>query len=30
MLLDNSGDVAALRAQVEALWPRLQAESNKT
>src|SRR5208283_1670448 len=29
-VLDNSGDVAALRGQVEALWPRLQAESNKT
>ncbi len=28
-VLDNSGDIAALRAQVEALWPRLQAESNK-
>ena len=22
-VLDNSGDIAALRAQVEALWPRL-------
>ena len=29
-VLDNSGDVAALRAQVQALWPRLQAESNKS
>jgi len=29
-VLDNSGDIAALRAQVEALWPRLQAESNKS
>ncbi len=29
-VLDNSGDIAALRAQVEALWPRLEAESNKT
>jgi dephospho-CoA kinase len=29
-VLDNSGDVAALRGQVEALWPRLQAESNKS
>ena len=29
-VLDNSGDMAALRAQVEALWPRLQAESNKS
>lgn len=28
-VLDNSGDIAALRAQVEALWPRLKAESNK-
>jgi dephospho-CoA kinase len=28
-VLDNSGDIAALRAQVEALWPRLEAESNK-
>jgi dephospho-CoA kinase len=28
-VLDNSGDIAALRAQVAALWPRLQAESNK-
>ena len=28
-VLDNSGDIAALRAQVQALWPRLQAESNK-
>ncbi len=28
-VLDNSGDIAALRAQVHALWPRLQAESNK-
>jgi len=27
-VLDNSGDIAALRAQVEALWLRLQAESN--
>jgi dephospho-CoA kinase len=27
-VLDNSGDIAALRAQVQALWPRLQAESN--
>ena len=27
-LIENSGDVAALRAQVEALWPRLKAESN--
>src|SRR3984957_14927929 len=26
-VLDNSGDTAALRAQVEALWPRLKAES---
>jgi len=29
-VLDNSGDTAALRAQVQALWPRLQAESNKS
>ncbi len=28
-VLDNSGDIAALRAQVQALWPRLKAESNK-
>ena len=28
-VLDNSGDIAALRAQVQALWPRLQVESNK-
>jgi dephospho-CoA kinase len=29
-VLDNSGDIAALRAQVQALWPRLKAESNKS
>jgi len=29
-VLDNSGDVEALRAQVQALWPRLQTESNKS
>lgn len=29
-VLDNSGDIAALRAQVQDLWPRLQAESNKS
>jgi dephospho-CoA kinase len=29
-VMDNAGDQAALRAQVEALWPRLQAESNKS
>ena len=29
-VLDNSDDTAALRAQVEALWPRLVAESNKS
>jgi dephospho-CoA kinase len=29
-VLDNSGDIAALRAQVEVLWPRLKAESNKS
>jgi dephospho-CoA kinase len=28
-VMENAGDLAALRAQVEALWPRLQAESNK-
>ncbi len=27
-VLDNSGDIAALRAQVEALWPRLKQASN--
>jgi dephospho-CoA kinase len=29
-VLENAGDMAALRAQVEALWPQLQAESNKS
>jgi dephospho-CoA kinase len=29
-VLENAGDKAALRAQVEVLWPRLQAESNKS
>ena len=29
-VLDNTGDEAALRAQVEALWERLKAESNKS
>jgi dephospho-CoA kinase len=29
-VLDNSGDIAALHAQVVALWPRLVAESNKS
>lgn len=29
-VLDNSGDIAALRAQVEAVWPRLVAESNES
>ncbi len=29
-VIDNSGDIAALRAQVEALWPCLQTESNKS
>jgi dephospho-CoA kinase len=29
-VLDNSGDIDVLRAQVQALWPRLQAESNKS
>jgi len=28
-VLDNSGDIAALSAQIEALWPKLKAESNK-
>lgn len=28
-VLDNSGDLDSLRAQVQALWPRLLAESNK-
>ena len=28
-VLDNTGDESALRVQVEALWQRLQAESNK-
>lgn len=28
-ILDNSGDLDSLRAQVQALWPQLQAESNK-
>jgi dephospho-CoA kinase len=28
-VLDNSGDIAALQSQVQALWPRLVAESNK-
>jgi dephospho-CoA kinase len=27
-VLENNGDMAALRAQVEALWPRLRQESN--
>jgi len=27
-LLENNGDIAALRAQVETLWPRLRQESN--
>jgi dephospho-CoA kinase len=27
-VLDNSDDIVALRTQVQALWPRLQAESN--
>ena len=27
-VLDNSGDIAALRAQVKSLWPRLREESN--
>ena len=29
-VLDNSGDIESLRAQVEAIWPRLQSESNKS
>ena len=29
-VLDNSGDTAALRAQVESVWRKLQAESNKS
>lgn len=29
-VIDNSGDISALRVQVEALWPRLKAESNKS
>ncbi len=29
-VLDNSGDIDSLRAQVKALWPRLKAESNKS
>jgi dephospho-CoA kinase len=29
-VLDNSGDLAALRTQVAALWPRLRAESETT
>src|SRR5208337_501533 len=28
-VLENTGDIAQLHAQVEALWPRLKAESNK-
>ena len=29
-VLENTGDMAALRAQVEELWRRLRAESNKS
>jgi dephospho-CoA kinase len=29
-VLDNSGDIESLRAQVRALWPLLRAESNKS
>jgi dephospho-CoA kinase len=29
-VIDNSGDLDGLRSQVEALWPRLQAESNNS
>jgi len=28
-ILENAGDTGSLRAQVEQLWPRLLAESNK-
>lgn len=28
-VVDNSGDLDSLRAQVKAIWPRLQGESNK-
>jgi dephospho-CoA kinase len=27
-LIENTGDIAALKAQVGSLWPRLQHESN--
>jgi dephospho-CoA kinase len=29
-VIENSGDLSALLAQVDALWPRLKAESNKS
>ena len=29
-VIDNGGDTASLRGQVEKLWQRLRAESNKT
>ncbi|MGA2569308.1 MAG: dephospho-CoA kinase [Terracidiphilus sp.] len=29
-VLENSGDISTLRVQVQALWPRLQAESNNS
>ena len=29
-ILDNSGNIAHLQAQVAALWPRLKAESNNS
>src|SRR5208282_6917562 len=29
-VLDNSGDIESLRAQVAALWPRLRNQSNKS
>jgi dephospho-CoA kinase len=29
-VLDNSGDIASLQAQVQTLWPQLAAESNKS
>jgi dephospho-CoA kinase len=29
-VLDNSGDITGLHAQIQALWPRLQAESDKS
>ena len=29
-VLDNTGDMASLRTQVDDLWPRLKAESNNS